>query len=54
MTRRGDILRCSFCGKTQQQVMKIIGGPGVYICDLCVELCHQIVVNELGEDRRSD
>jgi ATP-dependent Clp protease ATP-binding subunit ClpX len=53
VTRRGDILTCSFCGKTQQQVMKIIAGPGVYICDQCVDLCHEILVNELGEGRYS-
>jgi ATP-dependent Clp protease ATP-binding subunit ClpX len=51
VTRRGETLTCSFCGKTQHQVLKLIAGPGVYICEQCVDLCHQIVENELGEGR---
>lgn len=43
-----DLIRCSFCGKTQDQVKKIIAGPNVYICDECVSLCHEIVQEELG------
>lgn len=41
-------LKCSFCGKTQEQVRKLVAGPGVYICDECIELCSEIVVEELG------
>ena len=48
MTGRGDILKCSFCGKTQKQVIKLIAGPGVYICDQCIDLCNQIIVEEVG------
>ena len=52
MTRIGetsDLLKCSFCGKTQKQVKKLIAGPGVYICDECIELCNEIIVEELSE-----
>ena len=45
-------LTCSFCGKPQRQVRKLIAGPGVYICDECVELCNEIVDEELEEERR--
>ena len=45
----GDVLKCSFCGKTQQQVIKLIAGPGVYICDQCIDLCNQIVEEEIGK-----
>lgn len=41
-------LKCSFCGKTQEQVRKLVAGPGVYICDECIELCTEIVEEELG------
>ncbi len=44
-----DLLKCSFCGKTQKQVKKLIAGPGVYICDECIELCNEIIVEELAE-----
>ena len=44
-----DLLKCSFCGKSQKQVKKLIAGPGVYICDECIELCNEIVDEELGE-----
>lgn len=57
---RGDImfkfndekgqLKCSFCGKTQDQVRKLVAGPGVYICDECIELCTEIVEEELGTE----
>jgi ATP-dependent Clp protease ATP-binding subunit ClpX len=40
-------LKCSFCGKSQEQVRKLIAGPGVYICDECVELCNEILDEEL-------
>ena len=41
-------MRCSFCGKEQKSVRKLIAGPGVYICDQCVDLCREIIVEELG------
>ncbi len=40
------ILRCSFCNKTQNEVKKLIAGPGVYICDECIELCNDIIAEE--------
>ncbi len=43
-------LKCSFCGKTQEQVRKLVAGPGVYICDECIELCNEIIEEEIGED----
>lgn len=43
-------LKCSFCGKSQEQVRKLVAGPGVYICDECIELCTEIVEEELGND----
>ncbi len=45
----GDLLKCSFCGKSQKQVKKLIAGPGVYICDECIELCNEIIEEELAE-----
>ena len=45
----GELLKCSFCGKTQKQVKKLIAGPGVYICDECIDLCNEIIEEELGE-----
>ena len=45
----GDTMRCSFCGKTQHQARKLIAGPGVFICDECIELCDRILEEELGE-----
>ena len=45
----GDLLKCSFCGKSQKQVTKLIAGPGVYICDECIDLCNEII-----EEERSD
>ena len=49
MTRIGDsdLLKCSFCGKSQKQVKKLIAGPGVYICDECIDLCNEIIEEEL-------
>ena len=44
-----ELLKCSFCGKSQKQVKKLIAGPGVYICDECVELCNEIIDEELAE-----
>ncbi|MFM5905720.1 MAG: ATP-dependent Clp protease ATP-binding subunit ClpX [Micrococcales bacterium] len=52
MTKLGEsseLLKCSFCGKSQKQVRKLIAGPGVYICDECIELCNEIIEEELGE-----
>ncbi len=45
----GDLLKCSFCGKTQKQVKKLIAGPGVYICDECIDLCNEIIEEEFAE-----
>ena len=44
----GDLLKCSFCGKSQKQVKKLIAGPGVYICDECIDLCNEIIEEELA------
>ncbi|ACQ80841.1 ATP-dependent Clp protease, ATP-binding subunit ClpX [Beutenbergia cavernae DSM 12333] len=52
MARAGegaDLLKCSFCGKSQKQVKKLIAGPGVYICDECIDLCNEIIEEELAE-----
>jgi hypothetical protein len=49
-----DGLSCSFCGKTQAQVVKLIAGPGVYICDQCVNLCTDIIEEELGHPGHAD
>ncbi|MGC4932534.1 ATP-dependent Clp protease ATP-binding subunit ClpX [Gordonia sp. DT30] len=46
----GDLLKCSFCGKSQKQVKKLIAGPGVYICDECIDLCNEIIEEELAEN----
>ncbi len=47
MQESSDLLKCSFCGKSQKQVKKLIAGPGVYICDECIELCNEIIEEEL-------
>ncbi|MDY6782831.1 MAG: ClpX C4-type zinc finger protein, partial [Cyanobacteriota bacterium] len=47
MPKYDSHLKCSFCGKSQEQVRKLIAGPGVYICDECVELCNEILDEEL-------
>ncbi|HLU53013.1 MAG TPA: ATP-dependent Clp protease ATP-binding subunit ClpX [Acidimicrobiia bacterium] len=44
----GELLKCSFCGKSQKQVKKLIAGPGVYICDECIELCNEIIEEEFS------
>ena len=52
-----DLLKCSFCGKSQKQVQQLIAGPGVYICDECVELCNEIIeerMAEAGEETASE
>ena len=46
----GDLLKCSFCGKSQKQVKKLIAGPGVYICDECIDLCNEIIGEEFAGD----
>ena len=43
-------MKCSFCGKTQEQVRKLVAGPGVYICDECVKLCDEIVEEEVNDN----
>ena len=45
----GELVKCSFCGKSQKQVKKLIAGPGVYICDECIDLCNDIIEEELAE-----
>ncbi len=49
MGESGDLLKCSFCGKSQKQVKKLIAGPVVYICDECIDLCNEIIEEELAE-----
>ena len=50
-----DLLKCSFCGKSQKQVRyKLIAGPGVYICDECIELCNEIIEEYLNEVQEPD
>ena len=44
-----ELLKCSFCGKSQKQVKKLIAGPGVYICDECIDLCNEIIDEELSQ-----
>ena len=46
-----DLVKCSFCGKSQKQVKKLIAGPGVYICCECIELCNEIIEEEFSEAR---
>ena len=50
----GDLLKCSFCGKTQKQVRKLIAGGGVYICDECIELCNEIIEEEFAEAAQTE
>src|SRR5258705_10744180 len=45
----GDLLKCSFCGKSKKEVKKLIAGPGVYICDECIDLCNEIIEEELAD-----
>ena len=44
----GELVKCSFCGKSQKQVKKLIAGPGVYICDECIDLCNEIIEEEFS------
>ena len=50
----GKLLYCSFCGKSQHEVRKLIAGPSVYICDECVDLCNDIIREEIKEYAKSD
>lgn len=47
-------LRCSFCGKSQDEVRRLVAGPGVYICDECVELCSEIISEEFEEEEYNE
>ena len=49
-----DLLKCNFCGKSQKQVKKLIAGPGVYICDECIELCREIIEDETQQTTHSE
>jgi ATP-dependent Clp protease ATP-binding subunit ClpX len=49
-TENSELLKCSFCGKSQRQVKKLIAGPGVYICDECIDLCNEIIEEELSSN----
>ena len=49
-----ETVRCSFCGKTQEEVKKIVAGPGVYICNECIDLCKEIIDEEFYEEARSE
>ena len=48
LSEGGELLKCSFCGKSQKQVKKLIAGPGVYICDECIDLCNEIIEEEFS------
>ncbi|HEU5337793.1 MAG TPA: ClpX C4-type zinc finger protein, partial [Sulfuricaulis sp.] len=57
-TGRGDgkgekLLYCSFCGKSQHEVRKLIAGPSVFVCDECVELCNDIIREEVQEEKNA-
>ena len=54
MGESADLLKCSFCGKSQKQVQQLIAGPGVYICDECVELCNEIIEERLAETEQDE
>ena len=51
MGEGSDLLKCSFCGKSQKQVKKLIAGHGVYICTECIELCNEIIAEEFAEEQ---
>lgn len=51
---KNEVLKCSFCGKPQKQVKKLIAGPGIYICDECVDLCNDIMDEEIKQDKDTD
>ena len=50
----GKLLHCNFCGKSQHEVRKLIAGPSVYVCDECVELCNDIIREELQESNEKE
>lgn len=50
MQESADLLKCSFCGKSQKQVKKLIAGGGVYICNECIELCNEIIEEEIANE----
>src|SRR2546423_15124318 len=52
MARASNLTMCSFCGKSHAEVRKLIAGPGVYICDSCINVCKGILDKELNEDAR--
>ena len=52
MARASNLTMCSFCGKSHAEVRKLIAGPGVYICDSCINVCKSILDKELNEDAR--
>ena len=52
--KTNDEIRCSFCGKTQEEVTRLVEGPGVYICDGCIEFCNSLLFDdEIGAKNRS-
>ena len=53
MARATNLTMCSFCGKSHAEVRKLIAGPGVYICDSCINVCKSILDKELNEDARA-
>lgn len=50
----GDLLKCNFCSKSQKQVIQLIAGPGVYICDECVELCNEIIEERMATEQKEE
>ena len=50
----GEVLYCSFCGKSQNEVKKLVAGRGVYICDECIEVCINIVAEEIAEEAKAN
>ena len=54
MARPNNLTMCSFCGKSQAEVRKLIAGPGVYICDSCITICKGILEKELKDDSRKN
>jgi len=52
--KKTDFLKCSFCNKSQNQVRKLVAGPGVYICDECIDLCNEIIDEELKDEKEVD
>ena len=54
LSETSELLKCTFCAKSQKQVRKLIAGPAVYICDECIELCNEIIEEELGHKANTD